>query len=313
VGFFFMAEKAYHVTASATLHSDSCNKAMEHSYIEEHNIAECYLLGKLSAQERMRFEEHLKKCIQCVNLLEVAGGLRMGLQIIAAEDVCRQRAYVEAGLLARIMRLSRVRQKILLMGVILLIALPVGLVISEWSRARRELVQTARTAADWQRKYEEREQAARDLMKEIQARDQLAVRTESERGDRPRALNEAKNITPPQVVVPVFALSVRRSGGPDLTQPVNRIKFPPTSKLIILLLEFEPDPDLRSYRAAISTADGRSIWRESNLRAILNDALALSFNPSLFKPGNYLLTLEGLTTQNRYVLIAQYTFGVLIQ
>jgi hypothetical protein len=24
---FFMAEKAYHVTASATLHSDSCNKA----------------------------------------------------------------------------------------------------------------------------------------------------------------------------------------------------------------------------------------------------------------------------------------------
>src|SRR5215510_388545 len=28
VGFFFMAEKAYHVTASAHLHSDSCNKAV---------------------------------------------------------------------------------------------------------------------------------------------------------------------------------------------------------------------------------------------------------------------------------------------
>jgi hypothetical protein len=26
-----------------------------------------------------------------------------------------------------------------------------------------------------------------------------------------------------------------------------------------------------------------------------------------------LLTLEGLTTQNRYVLIAQYTFGALTQ
>src|SRR5262249_43091801 len=27
VAFFFIARKAYHVTASATLHSDSCNKA----------------------------------------------------------------------------------------------------------------------------------------------------------------------------------------------------------------------------------------------------------------------------------------------
>jgi hypothetical protein len=30
--FFFMAEKAYHITASATLYSDSCNKADGYSY-----------------------------------------------------------------------------------------------------------------------------------------------------------------------------------------------------------------------------------------------------------------------------------------
>jgi Putative zinc-finger len=307
VGIFFMAEKAHHVTAPATLHSDSCNKPMEHSYIEEHNIAERYLLDKLSAQERMRFEEHLKNCVQCVNLLEVIGGLRMGLQIVAAKEIGRRRAYVEAGLLAWIARLSRAKQAVLLAGVILLIALP----ILEWSRARRELVRATQTAAEWQRRYEEREQAAHNLTKEMQARDQLAARPESERRDRPRLPNEAKNVTPPQVVVPVFALSVTRSGVPDLTQPVNQIKLSPTSKLIILLLESEPDPGLRYYRAAISTADGRNIWRESNLSAISNDALALSFNSSLFKPGNYLLTLEGFTTQNRYVLIAQYTFGVL--
>jgi len=304
-----MAEKAHHVRAPATLHSDSCNKPMEHSYIEEHNIAERYLLDKLSAQERMRFEEHLKNCVQCVNLLEVIGGLRMGLQIVAAKEIGRRRAYVEAGLLAWIARLSRAKQAVLLAGVILLIALP----ILEWSRARRELVRATQTAAEWQRRYEEREQAAHNLTKEMQARDQLAARPESERRDRPRLPNEAKNVTPPQVVVPVFALSVTRSSVPDLAQPVNQIKLSPTSKLIILLLESEPDPGLRYYRAAISTADGRNIWRESNLSAISNDALALSFNSSLFKPGNYLLTLEGLTTQNRYVMIAQYTFGVLTQ
>src|SRR5215813_2576134 len=298
-----MAEKAYRVTAPATLHSDSCKKAMEHSYIEEHNIAERYLLDKLSAQERMRFEEHLKNCVQCVNLLEVIGGLRMGLRIVAAKEIGRRRAYAEAGLLAWIARLSRAKQAVLLAGVILLIAAP----ILGWSRARRELVRATQTAAEWQLRYEEREQAAHNLTKEMQAREQLAARPESERVDRPRLPNEAKNVTPPQVVVPVFALSVTRSDGPDLTQSDNQIKLPTTSKLIILLLESGPDPGLRSYRAAISTADGRNIWRESNLSAISTDALALSFNSSLFKPGNYVLTLEGLTTQNRYVLIAQYT------
>jgi Putative zinc-finger len=304
-----MAEKAYHVTAPATLHSDSCNKAMEHSYIEEHNIAERYLLDKLSAQERMRFEEHLKNCAQCVNLLEVIDGLRTGLRIVAAKEICQRDAYVEAGLLAWIARLSRAKKAVLLAGVILLIVLP----ILEWGRACRKLVRATQTAAEWQRRYEERGQAAHNLTKEMQARDQLAARPESERGDRPRLPNGAKNVTPPQAVVPVFALMVTRSGGPDLTQPVNQIKLSPTSKLIILLLELEPDPGLLSYRAAISTADGRNIWRESNLEAISNDGLALSFNSSLFKPGNYLLTLEGLTTQNRYVLIAQYTFAALTQ
>jgi hypothetical protein len=309
VGFFFMAEKAHHVTAPATLQSHSCNKPMEHSYIEEQNIAERYLLDKLSPQERMRFEGHLKNCVQCVKLLEVIGGLRMGLQIVAAKEIGRRRAFAEAGLLAWIARLSRAKQAVLLAGVILFIAAP----ILGWSRARRELVRATQTAAEWQRRYEEREQAAHNLTKEMQARDQLAARLESERGDRPRLPNEAKTVTPPQVVVPVFALSVTRSGGPDLTQPDNQIKLPVTSKLIILLLESEPDPGLRSYRAAISTADGRNIWRESNLSAISTDSIALSFNSSLFKPGNYVLTLEGLTTQNRYVLIAQYTFGVLTQ
>ena len=282
---------------------------MEHSYIEENNIAERYRLNKLSPQERMLFEEHLNGCVQCVNMLEVIDGLRRGLQIAAAKEISRRRAYVEAKLLVRIARLSRARQAVLLAGVILLIALP----ILEWGRARRELVRVTQTAADWQRRYEEREQAAHNLTKEMQAREQLAARPESERGDPPRLPNEAKNVTPPQVVVPVFALSVTRSGSPDLAQPVNQIKLSPTSKLIILLLESELDPGLRSYRAAISTADGRNIWRGSNLSTISNDALALSFNSSLFKSGNYLLTLEGLTTQNRYVLIGQYTFDVLTQ
>jgi hypothetical protein len=228
---------------------------MEHLYIEEHNIAERYLLGKLSVQEHSRFEEHLKNCAECVNLLEVIDGLRTGVQMVAAKEVCRRRAYVEVGLLARAARLSRATQAVLLICVILLIAAP----ILEWIRARGELVKTTQAVAEWRRKYEERDQAAHNLMKEAQARDQLADRPESKRVDRSPPPNEAEKVAPPQAAVPVFALSVMRGGASDLTQPVNQIKLSSKSKFIILLLELGPDPGIRSYRAAISTSGGRNI------------------------------------------------------
>jgi hypothetical protein len=281
---------------------------MEHSYIEEHNIADLYLLGKLSSQERMRFEEHCENCLECLNRLETINGLRRGLRVVAGEEVWWSRAYIRAGLLAWLVRLGRASQAVLLACVILLIALPMGWLILELSRARRDLAQTGQIVAEWRRKYEESEQAARDLKKEAQAQDQPAARPEIERGDRLRPPEE--KVATSKAVVPVFALGIMRNGDPELSQSVNRIRLSPTSQSIILLLELGPEPRFQSYRVAISTADGRNIWRESNLKPISDNALALGFNSSLFKPGNYLLTLEGLTMQERYVLTARYTFAM---
>jgi hypothetical protein len=281
---------------------------MEHSYIEENNVADRYLLGKLSSQERMRFEEHCENCLECLNILETISGLRRGLRVAAGEEAWRSRAYIMTGLLASPVRLGGASQAVLLAVVILLIALPIGWLTPELSRARRELAQMTQAAAEWQHKYEESEQAARDLKKEAQARDQLAAQPEKKREDRPRPPKE--KAAPSKAVVPVFALQVMRNGAPDLSQPVNRIRLSSTSKSITLLLELGPEPGLQSYRAAISTADGRNIWRESDLKPISDNALALGFNSSLFKPGNYLLTLEGFTTQKRYVLTARYTFAM---
>jgi hypothetical protein len=284
---------------------------MEHSYIEEHNIADRYMLGKLSAQERVRFEEHCKNCRECLNSLETIIGLRRGLRIVAGEEIWRSPAHGRAGMSAWAARLGRTAQAVLLTGVILLLALPLGWLILELSRARRDLVQMTQTAAEWQRKYEESEQAIRNPMKEVQVRDQFAARPESKREGRLPPPEE--KVMPFQAVVPIFALSVMRNGDPDLSQPVNRIGLSPTYKSIILMLELWPEPGLQSYRAGISMAGGRYIWKERNLKPTFDNALALSFNASLFKPGNYLLTLEGLTAQERYVMTAQYTFTVVIQ
>jgi hypothetical protein len=294
---------------------------MEHSYIEEHNIADCYLLGKLSAEEQTRFEEHCENCMQCSDRLEAIDGLRTGLRIVAGEEVWRPRARVKAGALARVGQLSRVSQVALLIGAILLIASPTGLLILEWSHSRRDLAQITLSVAEWRRKYEEREQAARDLMKEMQARDQqlsaqrdlIAAQSEGKLEHRSRPDNGMKKVDGRQAVVPAFTLRAMRSDGADLPLPANRITLPSPPKQIVLLLELGPDTDFQSYRVAISAADGRSILRESQLTPSTKDTLALGLNSSLFKPGDYLLTLEGLTKQDRYVLIARHNFRVIIR
>jgi len=292
---------------------------MEHLYIEDHHIADRYLSGKLSIEERARFEEHFVDCPECLDLLQTIDDFRAGLRAVAAEEATRLRAYLsvgQAGVLARIALLARRRQGPLLAVAILLIAAPMALLIAEWVSARRELAQVIRESSEWRRKYEESERAARDLAKEMQTRErESSLRLERLTAQFGRLRNSPDSAPPPsnkaaerQSETQVFALSVVRGGAPDPSQPVNRITLPPQSKPIILRLELEPDPDLHSYRVAISTTDGRSIWTKDGLKPNSKNALALSFNSSLFKPGDYLLTLEGITAQKRHLPVATYTF-----
>jgi putative zinc finger protein len=297
---------------------------MEHSYINDHHIADSYLSGKLSAEERMRFEEHFVDCAECHDLLGMAENFRSGLRTVAAEEAVRFRAYMQvrqAGVLARVAWLIRRRQAPLLAALTLLIALPMALLILEWRSARRDLAQATQSSSEWRRKYEEGEQAARDLAKELQRRERESSLQQGQLSAQLELMRKAGGspFPPPRKAAeygseaPVFALSVVRGGSPDLSQPVNRIELAPSAKWMILLLELEPDPDLRAYRGAISTTGGRSIWTENGLKPNSKNALALSFNSRLFKPGDYLLTLEGITARGDRVPVANYAFRALTQ
>ncbi|MCG8458318.1 MAG: hypothetical protein MI919_18735, partial [Holophagales bacterium] len=59
---------------------------MNHSQIESENVVERYLIGRLSAEQRARFEEHYLDCRQCLDQLELGRRLHRGLKLVAAED-----------------------------------------------------------------------------------------------------------------------------------------------------------------------------------------------------------------------------------
>lgn len=77
---------------------------MDHATIEQQNLVELYVLGRLTTEEQIRFEEHFAECPQCLEQLELAQDLRSTLRAMAVEQA---RATLRGGLLAALARRLR--------------------------------------------------------------------------------------------------------------------------------------------------------------------------------------------------------------
>jgi hypothetical protein len=267
---------------------------MDHHYIEGHNIPDRYLQGTLSAAERARFEEHMIDCPECLDRLETTEDFRRSLRTVAAEYAATSRVDARPGRRPRWIGITGWRQGLLAAAMLVLVALPSALLIVQSARSRR-LVDDARvSAADWQRRYEESEQAARNAERAMLAERQARATAEG----TPQALLHA---------APVYDLNIVRSGGGSAV--ATRISIPAAARWFVLKLDMEPDPAHRSYRATLFTSDERVIGRAADLMA-MNGALAITCDAAQFQPGDYRLALEGLTRQGRYVTAGVYAFHV---
>jgi len=295
---------------------------MDHPFIEEHNIAYLYLLGKLPAEEQEHFEEHFIVCPQCLNRLETTESFIHSLKTVATEDIPRPHAYVQAGIIAWLTRLSRKRQAMLLsITILLLVALPAALFVAEMKRVRGELDQAKLAYMDGRRQFEEKRQTVQKLEKELQEtrqksaeqRQHLETELERERQEIARLADGANRPGRPHAIATVFSLINTRSADPTQVSPKNEIVISRSSQLIVISPEFDPDPDIQTYRGSITTDDNRPIWRGDKLQLNLKGTIELGFSARLFRSSDYLFTLEGLTKQGNYIQISKYPFTVTIR
>ena len=90
----------------------------------------------------------------------------------------------------------------------------------------------------------------------------------------------------PQVNVPVFSPSSIRG------EPISKIAVPSAAPLLIFSLELDGAPAYQTYRATLSTAQGRRLWQSGILQPSPEGALTISFPAAFFQAGDYLLALE---------------------
>lgn len=151
-------------------------------------------------------------------------------------------------------------------------------------------------------------------------REELATELERERAQRAQLEREKARL---EAVAPspeprgLLALVLAPGLVRDINDPRNtprRIQLPPGPNLLQLQLDIRKPGQYRSYRATLETADGDEIWRQSRLRArtaASGQAVVLTLPASLFAPGDYVITLSGMTASGEAQEIGDYYLTIL--
>jgi hypothetical protein len=92
---------------------------MDHATIAERALVDRYVQGRLSAQERVDFEDHFIECPQCLEELELAEAFRTGVKDAVAVEVARQ---ATLGVVARLLKARRMLALVVVCGLALPLA-----------------------------------------------------------------------------------------------------------------------------------------------------------------------------------------------
>lgn len=275
---------------------------MDHRTVDEQQVVERYLMGRLSAEEAARFEEHYLGCQECLDRLEEGERFHRALKAVATEEAAR--AAVGAGVLAALARLGRWRLAAAVLALLALLALPAAFLAwqgrsleSRLARAEAELAESRRQLAEGRERGDEASAELEEQLAQLQRRaaaetaaleDQLA----SAEAAGERLARELERWRRPQVNPPVLHLSLLRSGGtgggPDVRFTLGR-----EPEWIVLALEVDGVPGQR-YGAALLGPGGGEAWRGESLEAGADGTVTLSFPSTFFDPGIYRLRLAPL-------------------
>jgi hypothetical protein len=266
---------------------------VDHRFIEEHDIVARYGTGKLSPAECVRFEEHLVDCPECQQQIVATEDFLRGLRTVVAEDAAPARSTLPSAWLSPVRRWQPV-----LVGAAacaLVLALPVLIFLRGVRSAQRELGEMKQASESWQRRYEAQQQAGAQMDERLR---------ELERKVKENVLS-----TQLPVVATVFPLNTVRSGQPGGSRPVNRITISRAPQWIVFSPELEEEQHFPQYRATLSEAGGRIVWKQTLTSASAN-ALAISLSSSLFHEGDYVLVLEGQSKPGRQFTTHVYPFHI---
>jgi putative zinc finger protein len=281
---------------------------MDHTYADEHQIAHRYLLGKLSPEEKERFEEHYLGCRECVADLEAAQALHLGLRGLAAREAAA--GALRLGLLARLARLSRSRQAAVLGMTLAAAVLVPALLALKVGRLDREVGRLRAAAAPRGALPGGLRQAPPGAPAEAELRalrsdlDRARREAEEERRRRAGLAERLARAREPLGGAPLILLGAQRAAG---AAPAVRVALPPPPGWVVFSLDLA-ETGFERYRATLLGPGGAAVWQGRDLAPAADGSLTVLVPAERLAPGDYVFLVEGLSAGRRSTPAGRFAF-----
>lgn len=278
---------------------------MDHIHVEESDLIDRYLMGRLPAEEAVQFEEHFVDCTECIDRLNITKGFMAGLRDVqigqARDPFSRASNRIWSHVPKGFALAAAVMSMIALIGVVF--------VFTQLQRTRANAEEARLASAEWERLYKENRQSAasdsvahqnveRELNQKIE---QLSAQLED---TRKLGAGDGAEINIP-ILVPI---STRGSG--QATDSVSEITLPRSAGNFLISLGLEGENAHGTYRITIIDSKHQEIWSSNGIKATRENNIFIIFKSSLFKQGDYLLTLKGSIAGPGINVVGQYPFRV---
>ena len=284
---------------------------MDHNYIEQFDLIDRYLMGRLPSEESARFEEHFIDCPECIDRLKTTGDFIQDLRLAAVQRSSQTDNYSPKRFFQYFSQNLSPRALALAVGCLLVFFIAgLILVINRMGSLQSELDQTKSASAEWERRYEEERQASTLSEKQHQESVQELTEQLRELDAKIQAEQRPGGWMRPGINLPIFILNPVRRGEPNTPDPGNVIELEHSPTDFLISLPLEGETDYKGYRIAIFDSRNRAVWKGSGYKPNRYKALSVGFNSRLFPPGNYLIKVEGVNRQAAPVLVGDYPFRV---
>lgn len=292
---------------------------MDHKYIDQLDLVERYLMGRLPAEETAQFEEHFVDCLQCVDRLKTTKALIDGFRLVASAEVPETPGYGGRELFWYL-RHTAPGQSLALAGGVLFLLVLAGLVFvsnrvrrlqAEVDQAKSAVVQSERSYDDERQSSSLDERMRQEREDELIAQvTQLRTELENERKKRPsKMVDQNGGSTRPQINPAILVLRTVRGSEPSGS--INEVTLPSTPTSFLISISLEGESGYKDYRMTISTAQNRLIWTHRGLKPNQYNLFLVPFDSTLFSGGDYVLTLDGISGDGSTSVVGKYSFRVL--
>jgi hypothetical protein len=279
---------------------------MRHEEIEQREVIESYVRGRLTAEERLAFEEHYFVCDQCFADVQTLERFVSGVSYAA-----------EAGLLAPATPSDRVAvarrlfnldwpdwQIWLKPAFAFAFALALALSFLSGWLLLRQLPQLRAELARERQSHTQVQQEQQQSLAQTQAELESTRRQQSELENQLAQARAAAAAGGPEPNLPLVMLEATRAG-----QTVNEITLPKGAQSIVLWIEPGLSADYASFRLVVQKLAGQTIQTVEGLRRNSYGALVVSLPAAQLPGARYRVRLYGVSGQQA-ALITEYQLQV---